>query len=101
MVAGDQFMPEMRLKQPGFTCCACGSFILKKIRTRKFKETGDSRYIYQSKQNKACFQHERFEDLPRTIASDKVLRNEAFNIANNPKYDGYQCGVVSMAYNLF
>ena len=101
MLAGNQFMPEVRLKQPGFTYCASGSFIKNKATTQNFKETGDSRYIYQSEQNKACFQHERFEDLPRTIASDKVLRNEAFNIANNPKYDGYQCGVASVAYNLF
>ena len=33
-----------------------------------------------------------FKDLNRRTAADKVLRYKAFNIAKNPKYDGYQCG---------
>ena len=33
-----------------------------------------------------------FKDLKRRTASDKILRNKAFNIAKNPKYDGYQEG---------
>ena len=41
-----------------------------------------------------------FKDLERT-ASDKVLRDKAFNIAKNPKYDGYQRGLASMVYNFF
>ena len=39
-------MPEMRLRQPGFTYSACGAFTKSKKRIQKFKETGDSRYIY-------------------------------------------------------
>ena len=39
--------------------------------------------------------------MPRRTASDKVLRDKAFNIAKNPKYDGYQCGLTSMAYKVF
>ena len=62
----------------------------------KKKEAGDSRYIYQNNLNKACFEHERangdFKDMPRTSAADEVLRDKAFNIAKNPKYDGNQCG---------
>ena len=42
-----------------------------------------------------------FKDLPRRTASDKVLRDKAFNIANNPKYDGYQRGLASMVYKFF
>ena len=42
-----------------------------------------------------------FKDLARRTASDKVLRDKAFNIAKNPKYDGYQRGLTSMAYNFF
>ena len=88
LLAGDKFMPEMYLRQPGFTYNACGPFTKKKERIKKFKQTGDSRYIYQSKLNKACFQHDMasgdFKDLNRRTAADKVLRDKAFNIAKDP-----------------
>ena len=41
-----------------------------------------------------------FKDLNRRTAADKVLRDEAFNIAKNPKYDGYQQRLASMVYNI-
>ena len=47
LLAGGKFMPEMHSKQPGFTCSACGPFTKNKERVQKFKETGDSRYIYR------------------------------------------------------
>ena len=51
-------MPEMHLKQPGFTSSACGEFIKNEKRTQKFKETGDTSYIYKYDHDKACFQHD-------------------------------------------
>ena len=42
-----------------------------------------------------------FKDLPRSVVSEKVLRNKAFNISKNSKYDGYQRGLTSMVYNFF
>ena len=42
-----------------------------------------------------------FKDLTRRTTSDKILRNKGFNIAKNPKYDGYQRGLASMVYKLF
>ena len=39
-----------------------------------------------------------FKDLKRRTFSDKVLRDKAFNIAKNPRYDGYQKGLASMVY---
>ena len=42
-----------------------------------------------------------FKDLAGTKISDKILRNKAFNIAKNPKYDGYQRGLASMVYKCF
>ena len=42
-----------------------------------------------------------FKDLEKRTASDKVLRDKAFNIAKNPKYDGYQRGLASMVYQFF
>ena len=102
-LAGDKFMPEMHLKPPGFTYSACGPFTKNKERIQKFKETGDTSYIYKNELDKACFQHDMaygdFKDLERRTASDK--RNKAFNIAKNPKYDRYQRGLASMVYNFF
>ena len=76
-----------------------------KERIQKFKETRDLRYIYQNKLDKTCFQHdmayEDFKDLNRRTASDKILRDKVFNIAKNPKYDGYQRGLTSMVYKFF
>ena len=42
-----------------------------------------------------------FKDLKRRAASDKTVRKKAFNIAKNPKYDGYQRGLASMVYKIF
>ena len=82
-------MPEMHLRQPGLTYSACGPFTKNKERIKKFKETEDSKYIYQSELDKACFQHDMaygdFKDLNRRTIADKVLRDKAFNIAKNPK----------------
>ena len=68
-------MHEMNLKQPGFTCSACGSFTKNKERIQKFKETGDTSYIYKNRLDNACFQHDMaygdFKDLARRIVSDK------------------------------
>ena len=52
----DKFMPEMHLKQPGFTYSACGPFTKSKERIQTFKETGDRNYIYKNELEKACFQ---------------------------------------------
>ena len=67
-----------------------------KERIQKCKETGDTSYIYKNELDKTFFQHDvsygDFKDLARRTASDKVLRDKAFNIAKNRKYDGYQRG---------
>ena len=105
LLVRDKFMPEMHLRQPGFTYSACGTFTKNKERIQKFKQTGDSRYIYRYELDKACFQHDMtygdFKDLKRRTAADNVLRDKAFNIAKNPKYDGYQRGLASMVYKFF
>ena len=105
-------MPQMHLKQhvalgkPELTYIACRPFTKnKKKRNRKFKETGDTKYIYRNELDKACSQHDMaygdFKDLARRTASDKVLRDKAFNIAKNSKYDGYQRWLASMVHNFF
>ena len=77
-LAGDKFMPEMHLKQPGFTCSACGPFSKNKEKIQKFKQTRDTSQIYKNELDKDCFQHDMaygdFKDLTRRTASDNVLR---------------------------
>ena len=63
LLVGNKFIPEMHLRQStaldksGFIYIACGLFTKKKEGIQKFKETGDSRYIYQNELGKTCFQH--------------------------------------------
>ena len=78
--------------------------LLTMIKKLKIKETGDTKDIYRNELDKAYFQHDiaygDFKDLARRTASDNVLRNKAFNIAKNPKYNGYQKGLASMVYEV-
>ena len=105
LLAGDKFMPEMHLRQPQFLYSACGPFTRHKERIKKFKQTGDTRYIYRNELDKACFQHDsayaNHKDLINRTEADKVLRDKAYDIASNPEYDGYQRGLVSMVYKFF
>ena len=105
LLAVDKFMPEMHLRQPGFTYSACGPFTKIKEKILKCKEIGDTKYIYRNELDKACFQHDMadgdFKVLTKTTAADNVLRNKAFNIAKDPKYHGYQRGLASKVYQFF
>ena len=98
LLAGDKFMPEMLLRQPakgalhaGFTYSACGPFTKNKERIQRFKETGDTSYIYKNNLDKAYFQHDMacgdFKDLAKRTAADKVMRNKAFKIASDQNMD--------------
>ena len=56
-MAEDKFMPEMHLKQPGFTYSACRPLLNTKKEFKHLKKTGDRNYIYKNELEKACFQH--------------------------------------------
>ena len=105
LLTDDKFMPEMHLRQPGFTYSACGPFTKKKERIEKFMKTGNTVFIYKNELDKACFQHDmaygKAKDLVRRTQSDKVLKDKAFKIASDAKYDGYQRGLASMVYKFF
>ena len=106
LLAGDKFMSEMHLRDPIVgTYSACGPFTKNKQRSQKFMETGNRSVIFKNKLDEECFQHDmaygNFKDLKRGTQSDKVLKDKAFKIASNPKYDGYQRGLASMVYTLF
>ena len=105
LLVGDIFMPEMHLKQLGFTYSACGPFTINKERIEKFMQTGNTDFIYRNELDKACFQHDmaygKSKDLAKRTQSDKVLRDKAFKIASDPKNDGYQRGLASMIQKFF
>ena len=82
LLVGDTFMPEIYLKQPGFTYSACGAFTQNKERIEKFIQTGNTEYIYKNDLDKACFQHDmtygKFKNLNKRTQSDKFLKDKAF-----------------------
>ena len=108
LLAGDKFMPEMHLRQPRFVYSACGPFTRHKERIKEFKRTGDTRLLYRNELDKACFKHHnvayakaKYKDVENRLISDQKLRNSAYDIASNPKYNGYHRGLASMVYKFF
>ena len=87
------------------TYSAYGAFTKKKERIEKFMQTGHTDFIYKNELDKACFQddlaYSKSKDLAKRTQTDKFLRDKAFKIANNPKYDGYQRRLALMAYKFF
>ena len=79
--------------------------VYKKQRKNSKIQRNDKNYSYKTGLDKACLQHDMaygdFKDLAKRAASDKVLRNKAFNIAKNPKYDGYQRGTCFYGLQIF
>ena len=100
-------MPDMHLRQPQFTYSACRPFTKKKERIQKFKKAGNTKYIYRNElfTELSCFQHDMaygdFKDLAKRTAADKVLRDKAFNIDKDLKYDEYQLGLAFLVYKFF
>ena len=67
--------------------------------------TGNTEFIYRKELDKACFQHDgaygKSKDLTKRTQSENVLRDNAFKIASDPKYDCYQKGLATMVYKFF
>ena len=105
LLAGDKFMPEIHLQQPEFTYSACGPFTKHNEKITKFKQTGDTHYLYRNELDKTCFQHDAAypdnKDLLNRTRADKILGDKAYAIASNPQYDGYQRGLASMINKFF
>ena len=78
LLASDKFMPEIFLKQPGFTYSACGPFTKNKERIEKFMQTGNTDFIYKNELDKAYFQHNmaygKSKDLIKRTQSDSFKR---------------------------
>ena len=94
----------MHLRQPGFTYSACGSFTKNKERIEKFMKTENTDFFIEMNLIKLAFSmiwlmvNRRIQEKTQ---SDKVLRDKAFKVASDPKYDGYQRGLASMVDKFF
>ena len=91
LLAGDKFMPEMNLKQPGFTYTACSTFTKNKERVEKFMQTGNTDFIYRNELDKTCFRldmvYGKSKDLAKRTQLDQVFRDKGFKITNDLKYE--------------
>ena len=105
LLTGGKFMPELHLKQPGFTYSACGPFTKHRERIQKFRETGNLKHLCRNQLNKACFAHDTTysdsKDLTKRTISDKILKDRAYEIARNRSHDGYQRALASMVNKFF
>ena len=105
LLTGHKIMPEMHLRQPQFTYSAGGPFTNDKQRIQKFMSKEDTNYIYKNELEKDYFAHyAAYSDsngVAKRTTADKVLRDNVFNIAKDPKYDGYLQRLASMVYKCF
>ena len=70
LLAGNKFMPEMHLKQLGYTYSAGGPFTKNKERIEKFMQTANIDFIYKNELDKACFQHDMAYGKPKDLAKE-------------------------------
>ena len=101
LLTGDKYIPELHLKQPGFTYSTCGPFTKHCKRIQKFTGTGNLKHLYRNQLDKTCFAHDATtysdsKDLPKRTISDKILKDRAYKIAINRGYDGYERALASM-----
>ena len=72
---------------------------------KKFRETCNLKHLYRNELYKSCFAHDALyydgKDLAKGSISDKVLKDRAYEIAINRKYDGYPRALASMVYKFF
>ena len=105
LVSANKFILEIHLKKPRFTYSACGPLTANKEKTEKFIQTGNTDFIYKNSPDKACFKYNmaygKSKDLAKRTQSDKVLRDKAFRIASDAKFDSYQRRLASMVFKFF
>ena len=82
-------MPELHLKQSGFTYSTCGPFTKHHEKIQKFRETCNWKDLYRNELDRACFAHDvaysDSKDLTKRTISDKILKSRAYEIARNHK----------------
>ena len=78
LLTGDRFMPELHLKQPGFTYSACGSFTKHRKIIQIFRQTVSLKHLYRNELDKTGFAHDAAysdsKDLTKRTISDKIFK---------------------------
>ena len=101
LLAGDKFFEELYLRQPSYTCSACGTITKHRKRIQNFKVAGDLKPIYKSELDTFFTDDEAYRnDLTKRTTSHKILKGKAYEVAINPKYDANQRGLASMMYKI-
>ena len=102
LLAGNKLMPELHLTQPGLTYSACGLFTKHREWTQKSRDKDNLKHIYKNELDKTCFAHDETfsgsKELLKRNVLDKILKDIAYKIAINPKYNGYRRGLESMTF---
>ena len=106
LLVSDKFMPELHLWDPKVKKYSdCVPFTKHTQRISKFLNTGLLSEIYKNELDKACFQQDiaynKYKDLKGRTQSDIVLKNKAYKIATNLRYDGFQRALASMVWKFF
>ena len=100
LLAGEKFMSELHLRQPGFTNCICGPFTKHNEKIQTFNEVGNLKYFYWNQFDKACFACDTVYSDSKYLAertiSDKALKDRVYELSKNLEYDGYQGVLISM-----
>ena len=74
-MTGDRFIPELQLKQPGFTYSACRPFTKHRERLQKYRETNNLKHLYRNELDKACFAHDAAYSDSKELAKITILYN--------------------------
>ena len=104
LLAGDKFMSELQLKQPGFTYSACGPFTRNKEKLKNLCRQEIQILFTEMSLIKLPFNMMQlmvYRKIQQKELNQKVLRDKAFKIVSDPKYYGYQRGLASMVYKFF
>ena len=101
----DTFMPELHLKQPGFTYSACGPLAKHRERIKKFKESGNLKHLYGNELGKSYFAHDaaysESKDLAKRTIAGTISKNRSYEIARNHGHDVYQMVLAKLVYKFF
>ena len=105
LLTGDKVMNEYHLRKSRFTYSVFGLFTKHREKIQKFRGRGNLKHLYRKELNIAGFAHDAAyfdsKDLAKRTISDKVLKDRAYEIAKNPKDNGYQRALASMVYRFF
>ena len=102
LLTGDKFMPKLHLRQQVFAYSAWGQFTKLGEMIQKFKKVGHFNYIYKDELDQAYFAqnaaYAASKDLAKSTVLGKILKDWAYEIALNSKFNRHQRWLQSMMY---